>query len=177
MSLSIHAVDVAIVLCVAIFALRGHRLGFVRDLIVFAGWGLGFALALRFMVPLARPISRWLFQPIEIAGLIAFLLLFVLGAAPFWMLLSQLSKGRRERSKPRPVERVAGVLTGTVQGVTLAAFLLFIGRGSMLVPELGPKIDAAPLGSRMAEVGKQAIEKIRSVGKAPAATRAERPSA
>jgi hypothetical protein len=171
MSLPVHGVDVAIVLCVAVFALRGYRLGFLRDVIVFAGWVLGFALALRFMVPLARPISRWLFQPIEIAGLIAFLFLFVLGAAPFWMLLSQLSKGRRERSKPDPVAGVAGALTGTVQGATLAAFLVFIGRGSMLVPELGPKIDAAPLGSRMAAAGKQAIEKIRSVGKGPAAER------
>ena len=67
MSLPIHGVDVAVVLCVAIFALRGYRLGFVRDVLVFAGWLVGFALALRFMVPLARPVSRWLFQPIAFA--------------------------------------------------------------------------------------------------------------
>lgn len=165
MELPIHAVDVAAVLCVLTFALHGYRLGFVQELLTFAGWLIGFGLSLRFMVPLARPLSRIFFVSIEAGGLMAFLLLFVLGVAPFWILGSQLAKRRTQRPKAGSLAHGAGALVGVAQGLALAAFLLFIGRASPVFPELGPKVDAAPLGSKLAAAGKQAIEVIRSIGR------------
>lgn len=119
-----NGLDIAILVILGMFLLKGLLRGLLRELCSLAGLGIGAVLAFRFHGPLAQSLAESLHLPQKvcvIATFLALLLASMLLFAILGMLLSRFIK----LIFLGGINRIVGGLFGLVQGTVLLAILLF----------------------------------------------------
>jgi membrane protein required for colicin V production len=147
----VSVVDIVVVLLVMVLGLRGLRRGFLREVFSFAGWLGGAIAAVWFMFDLAPLLAESFRIPAAVAGLIAFVGVFVLVSTAFWLLGWLLSGLVRVTVILRPLDKLAGLVLGGAEGIALAAILAFVFGQSPLFPGLHERIEASPVSGPLAE--------------------------
>ena len=119
-----NAIDVAILVVLAVLLLKGLWLGLIQELCGLAGLGFGTVLAVRFHVSLAEALPAWVSLPPWLASAACFMLLFLVTLLFFALLGLMLSRFLKLVFLGG-FNRVLGGLFGLVQGVVVLALLLY----------------------------------------------------
>lgn len=157
-------VDVAILVVLGVFLLKGVVRGLLREVCSLLGLGVGALLALRFHGPLAETLAATFGLPPKVCAVITFVLVFMAVVLIFWGLGHLLSRFVRLLFLGG-LNRVAGAFFGLAQGFLLLAVLLFsLADGSapkLLQPALQRSQLAPPfirLGGAIFRGGQQTLE-------------------
>lgn len=118
------AVDIAIVVALAVLLLKGLWLGLIHELCTLAGLALGTVLAVRYHAPLAGILPDGAGLPSWLAPAVCFAALFLLTLICFGLLGVVLSRVLTLIFLGG-FNRVLGGLFGLVQGVLLLALALY----------------------------------------------------
>lgn len=145
-----NVVDIAILVILVAFAIKGLFRGLLKELCSLLGLLAGGFLSFSFYSPLAEGMTQTLRLPSQIAVVGAFLLLFLTTVVSFAVLGYVLSRFVKLLFLGG-LNRVAGGLFGLVQGVLLLTVLLFslslaplpktvkpVFKASLLTPPLCP---------------------------------------
>lgn len=138
-----NAVDIAILVVLAAFLLKGVWLGLVHEICFLVGLGGGTFLAVRYHAPLALAFGRWVRLSPEVLGIVCAVLLFLTTLLVCGLLGVMLSRALKLVFLGG-LNRVLGGLFGLVQGMLLLALALYglsrtdwlngARQGSRLVP-------------------------------------------
>lgn len=123
-----NAVDIAILVVLALLLLKGLWLGLIHELCGLAGLGLGAILAARYHTTLAGTLPAWSALPPWLGRALCFALLFLVTVACFALLGMVLSRFFKLIFLGG-LNRVLGGLFGLLQGLLLLSLLLY-GLGS-----------------------------------------------
>ena len=119
-----NAIDIAILVVLAVLLLKGLWLGLIQELCGLAGLGLGTVLAVRFHASLAESLPAWLSLPPWLASAACFMLLFLVTLL-FFALLGLVLSRVLKLVFLGGFNRVLGGLFGLVQGVVVLALILY----------------------------------------------------
>jgi membrane protein required for colicin V production len=119
-----NAVDIAILVVLAVCLGKGLWLGLVHELCGLAGLGIGTILAARYHTPLAEALPAWASLPPWLAQAVCFGALFLVTLIGFGLLGVVLSRFLKLIFLGG-FNRVLGGLFGLVQGVLLLALALY----------------------------------------------------
>lgn len=119
-----NAVDIAIVVVLAVLLLKGLWLGLIHELCGLAGLGLGAILAVRYHAALAETLPAWASLPPWLATAACFAALFLVTLICFVLLGVVLSRFLKLMFLGG-FNRVLGGLFGLIQGVLLLALVLY----------------------------------------------------
>lgn len=145
-------IDYTILAILVFYAVEGYALGALPalfDLLQFAG---SFILGLKFYNLAVPLLTRWLPLPQGIAGAIGFFLISFFSEIVLHMLFGILLKRVMRDSflkKPslQKVNRILGILPGTVSGAVLVMFLLTVVAALPISPYLKQALSVSPLAS------------------------------
>lgn len=117
--------DIILLVVLVIFAIRGFKQGLIKE--VFSILAIIIAALLAFLLAdkvkfVVRDLIR---VSIHVARLLAFLGIFVFSAIVFNLLVTPFSK-LAELSLIRPVDKVAGVIIGILEGIIATGIMLSI---------------------------------------------------
>lgn len=118
------AVDIAILVVLAVLLLKGLWLGLIQELCGLAGLGLGAILAVRYHTALAEALPAWASLPSWLAAAGCFVALFLVTLICFVLLGVVLSRFLKLIFLGG-FNRVLGGLFGLFQGVLLLALVLY----------------------------------------------------
>ena len=119
-----NAIDVAILVVLAVLLLKGLWLGLIQELCGLAGLGVGTVLAVRFHASLAESLLAWANLPPWLASAACFTLLFLVTLL-FFALLGLVLSRFLKLVFLGGFNRVLGGLFGLVQGVLVLALILY----------------------------------------------------
>jgi membrane protein required for colicin V production len=119
-----NPVDIAILVVLAVFLLKGLWLGLIHELCALAGLGVGSALAVRYHGSLADALPAWAGLPPWLIPSACFIVLFLITLISFGLLGAVLSRILKLIFLGG-FNRVLGALFGLVQGVLLLALALY----------------------------------------------------
>jgi membrane protein required for colicin V production len=148
-----NVVDIAILVILAVFILKGLFRGLLRELCSLLGLLAGGFLAFRFHAPLAEGMVQTFDLPSQLCVVVAFLALF-LGTVLFFAVLGYLLSRFVKLLFLGGANRVAGGFFGLAQGVLLLAVVLFALSLSPLPKALQPAFKGSELAPPFVHLGK-----------------------
>jgi membrane protein required for colicin V production len=157
----LNAVDIAILVVLAVFLLKGLWLGLTHELCGLAGLGMGTLLATRYQASLAAVLPPWASLSPEVDRIFCFILLFLVTLCCFVLLGMVLSRFFSVILLGG-LNRVLGGLFGLVQAVLLLALLLYGFSATDWLKELRQQSRLAPpfveLGGKIIAGGRQLLQ-------------------
>ena len=150
-----------VLLLVLVLAFRGLRRGFVRELFTFAGWLGGALAAVYFLYDLTPIIAERFRIPAAFAGLAAFLAVFLAVSTVLWLVGFLISTLIKVTVLLRPIDKLAGVALGAVEGLTLAGIVLFVFGASPLFPTAREMVESSALGPPVVEATSTLFSSVR----------------
>jgi membrane protein required for colicin V production len=138
-----NAIDVAILIIIALSALIGVARGFVREALALGGWVVAVWVALEFSPGLSE-LMKEIISIDSLRFVTAFLVLF-LSTLVLAAVLNHLISHTVKKSALKGTDRALGVLFGLVRGVVLVAVLAWVA-GFTKLPQMPPWTDALLAG-------------------------------
>lgn len=157
-----NVVDIAVLVVLAAFALKGLFRGLLKELCSLLGLLAGAFLAFRFHAPLAEVLARSFGLHAQVGTVAAFILLFLATVAFFAVLGHILSRFVRFLFLGG-FNRVAGGLFGLVQGVLLLTLVLFALSLAPLPKDLQPVFRGSVLSPPFIHLGEAVMHGSRRV--------------
>lgn len=147
--LEINLLDVAIVVVLLVFLARGLLRGLTREVGGLVGVICGFALARRFQTTL-EPSLETLFANKDVAGIIAFVLIFLLTLVLVTFLFFAL---RRFMSITLTlwIDHFLGGIAGLAKGLLILTFLFFLVQGFFPHLQLVENAQSTPILQSLAD--------------------------
>lgn len=125
--LEINLLDIAVVVILLVFLVRGFLRGLTREVSGLVGFVGGFALARHFQ-PTVQPSVQRLFSNSDVAGIVAFALIFLLTL----FMVALLAVGLRKLmsfSLTSWIDHLLGALAGLAKGFLLMSLMFFLIQG------------------------------------------------
>ncbi|HKK00904.1 MAG TPA: CvpA family protein [Desulfuromonadales bacterium] len=154
--------DIAILVVLAAFALKGLLRGLLKELCSLIGLVAGLYLALRFSTPLAAEMTQAFHLPQKLCSIVAFSLLF-LATFAFFTVLGYLLSRFVKLVFLGGLNRVAGGLFGLVQGGLLLALALFTLSLSPLPKRVRPVFSRSQLAPPFVHFGAAVVHGGREI--------------
>jgi membrane protein required for colicin V production len=157
-----HLLDIAILLLLAGFVLKGLWRGLLRELCSLCGLFGGLFLAVRYHAPLAELLMESVDWPAQLCVVIAFVALLLLTVIFFGLLGFVLSRFIKLLFLGG-FNRVAGALFGLVQGALLLTLVLYGLSLSPLPPPLRGHFEQSQLAPPLVRFGATLLQQGRQV--------------
>ncbi|NLC71573.1 MAG: CvpA family protein [Desulfuromonadaceae bacterium] len=154
--------DIAILVILGLFLLKGAWRGLLREICSLAGLLLGAFLALSFHEPLGQILTESFRLPPTLANIASFLLLFLITVIFFGVLGFLLSKFVKLIFLGG-LNRVAGAVFGLGEGALLIAIVLFVATMGETPRFLQPLVKDSQLAPPFIELGQQAFDTSRRI--------------
>ncbi len=145
-------VDVAILVVLGLFTLKGLWRGFLQELCFFIGLLAGIFLAVRYHAPLAEWMMQTLDLPAGFCVAVTFSVL-LLGTVLFFALLGHLLARLLKPPVLGGVNRLAGGIFGLLQGIMVLAMVLFALFLRPFPADMGPALKASELAPPFVALG------------------------
>ncbi|MBE0596276.1 MAG: CvpA family protein [Desulfuromonadales bacterium] len=152
--------DLAILILLAAFLIKGLWRGLLRELCSLAGLVCGAVLAFRFHPPLAEWLAQTLGLPLRFWTVAVFLLLFLVTVV-FFALLGHLLSRFIKLIFLGGLNRVAGGVFGLAQGVVLLALVLFAVARTPLPASMESPWRDSQLSPPFVQLGEAAFQESR----------------
>jgi membrane protein required for colicin V production len=157
-----NPVDIAILVVLGLFLVKGAWRGLLREVCSLAGLILGGFLGFSFHGPLGQIMTESFRLPPTLADIASFLLLFVLTVIFFGVLGFLLSKFVKLIFLGG-FNRVAGAVFGVGEGALLIAVVLFVSTMGGTPRFLQPLLKDSQLAPPFIQLGQQAFETSRHI--------------
>jgi len=157
-----NPLDIAILVILGIFLLKGAWRGLLREICSLAGLFIGGFLAFSFHEPLGQVLTESFRLPPTLANIASFLLLFLLTVIFFGVLGFLLSKFVKLIFLGG-FNRVEGAVFGLGEGVLLIAIALFVATLGEAPRFLQPLLKNSQLAPPFIELGQQALDTSRRI--------------
>jgi len=113
--------DIVIIVIVTLPTFLGYRKGFLRKLLGIVGILGGFLLAVRFYQPLADLLTKYLSADASVAKILSYLIIIaIMYGLAVWAatFMANINSGTKS------VDKIAGAITGLLQGLIISSILL-----------------------------------------------------
>lgn len=157
-----NGVDIAILVVMAVFLLKGALRGLLKEVCSLLGLAIGGFLAFRYQGPLGETLMKACDWPAQLCTVLAFLALF-LSSIVFFGALGFLLSRFVKLVFLGGLNRVAGGFFGLAQGVLLLAIVLFALSLRQLPAGMTPVLRQSQLAPPLVILGESTMKGSRSL--------------
>jgi len=122
--MSLGIADIIILVIIITSGLMALLRGFVKEVLTIFAW-VGAALIAVLAFGYVRPLSRTIFNPLVLADIVAFLVVFLVALVPLFILTTQIGL-RLGRDNPGVVDRTGGFLFGVARGLFIVGLAYWV---------------------------------------------------
>ncbi len=156
-------IDVAVLIIIGLYVVRGWRDGFLRSAVDLIGLVLIVWAGMRFYGPVGAWLETQWGIPASYGLALGFLIAGIVATALFWFIAGLVLSGVPWAVHRSWFNRLLGLLPGLIAGVLAATVLVTVVRASPLEREVGDTIDASPLGSVLTSAGQQVSQRLEPI--------------